>query len=176
MVINDISRALNRRASSAGLLHSHDVEGAWRSATGLAAAHMTRWAKAADLVTTATAAGASGVYAFRSRSRCRCATPCHWSDLSTRVFAREPKGVGFDYVCVSSAGIVPIVPIPISPGYQVPFAARVRADAGIATRAVGLIAGSYQAETILWGGDADLLAFGRASSTIRAEIAPDAAI
>jgi NADPH2 dehydrogenase len=77
-------------------------------------------------------------------------------------FARELKGVGFNYVCVSRAGLVPVAPIPIAPGYQVPFAARVRADAGIATLAVGLIVGSYQAETILWDGDADLLALGRA--------------
>ena len=57
------------------------------------------------------------------------------------------KTRGFDYVCVSSGGVVPDAVIKIGPGYQVPFAARVRAQAGIATRAVGLIVEPFQAET-----------------------------
>lgn len=78
------------------------------------------------------------------------------------VFARELKRVGVDYVCVSSGGIVPSAPIRITAGYQVPFASRIRAETGIATRAVGLIVEAHQAETILGEGDADLVALGRA--------------
>jgi NADPH2 dehydrogenase len=77
-------------------------------------------------------------------------------------FARELKALGYDYVCVSSGGIVPTAPIKLGPGYQVPFAARVRAEAGIATRAVGLIVEPRQAESIIRDGKADLVALARA--------------
>lgn len=76
-------------------------------------------------------------------------------------FARELKGLGFDYVCVSSGGIVPKASIAVGPGYQVPFAAQVRAGTGVATCAVGLIVEPHQAETILLGGEADLVALAR---------------
>jgi len=51
--------------------------------------------------------------------------------------------------------------VPRVPGYQVPFAARVRAEAGIATMAVGLITEPRQAEAILQDGQADLIALAR---------------
>lgn len=51
--------------------------------------------------------------------------------------------------------------IPLAPGYQVPFAQRIRAEAGIATMAVGLIRDQAHAEAIVAAGEADLVALGR---------------
>jgi len=77
-------------------------------------------------------------------------------------FARQLKALGFDYVCVSSGGVVPrAVPKALQPGYQVPFAARVREEAGIATRAVGLIVDPHHAEDIIATGQADMVALAR---------------
>ena len=78
------------------------------------------------------------------------------------VFARALKAVGCDYVCVSSGGIVPKAPIPAAPGYQLELAARVRRDAGIAVRAVGLLAEPHQVETVIASGQADMVAMARA--------------
>ncbi len=77
-------------------------------------------------------------------------------------FAKALKGVGADYVCVSSGGNVATAKIPLAPGYQVPFAAKVKAATGIATRAVGLIAAPEQAEAIIAQGKADFVALARA--------------
>jgi len=77
------------------------------------------------------------------------------------VFARHLKSLGFDYVCVSSGGITPKAQIKIGPGYQVPFATRVRREAGIATRAVGMIVDPAQAEAIITSGEADMVALAR---------------
>lgn len=77
----------------------------------------------------------------------------------SRVLARE----GVDLVDVSSGGLVAHQKIAVGPGYQVPFAARIRAEAGIATGAVGLITEPAQAEAILVRGDADLVLLGRES-------------
>jgi len=78
------------------------------------------------------------------------------------VLAKELKSLGFDYACVSSGGIIPKTDMITGPGYQVPFAARVKKDAGIVTRAVGLINDSFQAEEIISSGKADMVALGRA--------------
>jgi 2,4-dienoyl-CoA reductase-like NADH-dependent reductase (Old Yellow Enzyme family) len=77
-------------------------------------------------------------------------------------FAKALKAAGTDYVCVSSGGNVATAKIPLSPGYQVPFAAKVKAATGIVTRAVGLIAAPEQAEAILTEGQADFVALARA--------------
>ena len=68
---------------------------------------------------------------------------------------------GVDLVDCSSGGAVAHAKVPVAPGYQVPFAARIRRDAGIATAAVGLITDAHQAEEILARGDADLVLLGR---------------
>jgi 2,4-dienoyl-CoA reductase-like NADH-dependent reductase (Old Yellow Enzyme family) len=75
--------------------------------------------------------------------------------------ARWLKQDGVDLIDCSSGGNVPNARIPVGPGYQVPFAARIRREAGIATGAVGLITEAAQAETILASGDADLILFAR---------------
>ncbi len=76
-------------------------------------------------------------------------------------FAQELKALGFDYVDVSSGGIVPNAPIKVGPGYQTPLAARVRAWAAIPTRAVGLIVEPHQADAIIRNGEADMVALAR---------------
>ncbi len=70
---------------------------------------------------------------------------------------------GVDLIDCSSGGVIPGVQIPSAPGYQVPLAARVRREAGIATAAVGLITEPAQADAIVRSGDADLVLFGRES-------------
>jgi 2,4-dienoyl-CoA reductase-like NADH-dependent reductase (Old Yellow Enzyme family) len=83
-----------------------------------------------------------------------------WSiDDSVRL-AIELRGRGVDLIDCSSAGNV-VVPIPVEPGYQVPFAARIRNEANIPTAAVGLITQAHQAETILEAGDADMVFLAR---------------
>ena len=52
--------------------------------------------------------------------------------------------------------------IPLGPGYQVPMAAKVKAETGLATRAVGLIVEPEQAEAIVASGQADFVALARA--------------
>jgi 2,4-dienoyl-CoA reductase-like NADH-dependent reductase (Old Yellow Enzyme family) len=75
--------------------------------------------------------------------------------------ARWLKQDGVDLIDCSSGGSVPHARIPVAPGYQVPFAARIRREAGIATGAVGLITEARQAEAILERGEADLVLFAR---------------
>jgi 2,4-dienoyl-CoA reductase-like NADH-dependent reductase (Old Yellow Enzyme family) len=77
-------------------------------------------------------------------------------------FASGLKSAGLDYICVSGGGAVPNVKIALGPGYQVPFAAKVKAGTGIVTRAVGLIAAPEQAEAIVASGQADCVALARA--------------
>ena len=68
---------------------------------------------------------------------------------------------GVDLVDVSSGGNA-IVDIPVEPAYQVPFARRIRAEAGIPTGAVGLITEPKQAEEIVADGSADVVLLARA--------------
>ena len=85
-----------------------------------------------------------------------------WSIDDTVELSRRLKALGCDYIDCSSGGIDPTAKVPIGPGYQVPFATRVRQDAGIPSMAVGLITDPEQAETILAEGQADLIAVARA--------------
>lgn len=75
--------------------------------------------------------------------------------------ARWLKSDGVDVIDCSSGGNVAHATIPVGPGYQVPFAARIRRAAEIATAAVGLITDARQAQEILDHGDADLIVIGR---------------
>jgi len=77
------------------------------------------------------------------------------------VFARELKKLGVDYICVSTGGLDARQQIPIFPGYQVEFGARIRKEAGVVTRSVGLIGTAKQAEEIIASGQADMVAIGR---------------
>jgi len=62
----------------------------------------------------------------------------------------------------SSGGNVADAKIPVAPGYQVGFAARIRREAGIATAAVGLITEPAQANALIAEGQADLVFLARA--------------
>jgi len=85
-----------------------------------------------------------------------------WTPDDSVVLAQRLKALGCDYVTASSGGAVPEQRIAVGPGYQVPFAERIRREAEIATMAVGLIVEPRQAEAILAAGSADLIALGRA--------------
>lgn len=69
---------------------------------------------------------------------------------------------GVDLIDSSSGGNNPSAAIPVAPGYQVPFAARVRAEADMMTGAVGLITDAEQAERVIDGGEADVVLLARA--------------
>jgi len=68
---------------------------------------------------------------------------------------------GVDLVDVSSGGMSPQQQIPVGPGYQVGFAARIKREAGIATAAVGMITDAAQANAIVAAGEADLVLLAR---------------
>ena len=66
-----------------------------------------------------------------------------------------------DLIDCSSGGNVPQAKIPVGPGYQVPFAAQIRRETGIATGAVGMITAPEQADQIVRMGEADLVLMAR---------------
>ena len=74
--------------------------------------------------------------------------------------AKAAKALGVDVVDCSSGGNA-AAQIPLSPGYQVPFAEAVRRDAEVATMAVGLILDPELAQSIVASGKADLIALAR---------------
>ncbi|WP_447735890.1 NADH:flavin oxidoreductase/NADH oxidase [Rhodanobacter soli] len=86
-----------------------------------------------------------------------------WDIGQSVELARQVKSLGVDLVDVSSGGLLPHAKIPLAPGYQVPFAAQIRREAGIATGAVGLITGAEQAAQIVANGDADVVLIARES-------------
>ena len=78
------------------------------------------------------------------------------------IVARKLKDHGVDLIDVSSGGNSPQQQIPIGPGYQVPFARRIRQESGLPVAAVGLISEPAQAEQVLANGDADAVLLARA--------------
>jgi 2,4-dienoyl-CoA reductase-like NADH-dependent reductase (Old Yellow Enzyme family) len=87
-----------------------------------------------------------------------------WGPDENVVLARQLKTRGVDVIDCSSGGIkgAPVVSTgPITYGYQVPYAEKLRAEADIKTMAVGLIVHAEQAEAILRNGRADLIALAR---------------
>ena len=78
--------------------------------------------------------------------------------------AKALKDVGLDYIDVSSGGVSTHgqASVPTSSGYNVPLAARIRREAGIYTRVVGLIVSPQQAEAVIAEGSADMVALARA--------------
>jgi 2,4-dienoyl-CoA reductase-like NADH-dependent reductase (Old Yellow Enzyme family) len=77
-------------------------------------------------------------------------------------YARELERVGFDYVCVSSGGLVSHARLNVGPGYQLPFAEKVKQNSRLKVRAVGMIADPDQAEAAIAEGRADMVAMARA--------------
>lgn len=83
-----------------------------------------------------------------------------WNPEESIRLADLLKGAGTDLIDCSSGGNIFNAKIPVSPGYQVPFAAALRRT-GIMTGAVGLITSAQQAEEILLEEKADLILLGR---------------
>ena len=124
-----------------------------------------------------------GAFANRTRLLCEIATEIRalWPDewpLFVRLSATDwvdsgwnveesvqlavaLRALGVDLIDTSSAGLVPEQRIVVGPGFQVPFARRIRHDAGIPTAAVGLITEPVQANQIIENGDADLVLLAR---------------
>jgi NADPH2 dehydrogenase len=75
--------------------------------------------------------------------------------------SRALKGEGIDFICISSGGVAADIRNPTEPGYNVPIAARVRKEAGIPTRTVGLIVKPEHAEEIVASGAADMVSMAR---------------
>jgi 2,4-dienoyl-CoA reductase-like NADH-dependent reductase (Old Yellow Enzyme family) len=75
--------------------------------------------------------------------------------------ARTLRGEGVDLIDCSSGGNVARAQIPVGPGYQVPFAERIRRETGILTGAVGLLRSPYQADQLLRNGQADVVLLAR---------------
>jgi 2,4-dienoyl-CoA reductase-like NADH-dependent reductase (Old Yellow Enzyme family) len=90
-----------------------------------------------------------------------------WGVDDTVLFSRQLKAIGVDVVDCSSGGILGSATAATKtilqrvPGFQIPFAERVKREAGLMTMAVGLILTPQQAEEALQAGRADLIAIGR---------------
>ncbi len=84
-----------------------------------------------------------------------------WTPDESVELARHLKSRGVDLVDVSSGGQIPTAQVPVGPGYQVPFAARIRREAAIPTAAVGMITKPAQANAIIEAGEADLVLLAR---------------
>jgi len=84
-----------------------------------------------------------------------------WDIDQSIELARRLRARGADLIDCSSGGAVPDVVIPLEPGYQVPFAERIRQGAGIPTGAVGLITEPVQANAIIAGCRADVVLLAR---------------
>ncbi len=85
-----------------------------------------------------------------------------WGIEDTLAFAGELKKCGVDWIDVSSGGVSPLQKIPLTPGYQVPFAKAIKKATGVNTMGVGLITDPQHAEEIIESGEADLIALARA--------------
>ena len=89
--------------------------------------------------------------------------PRGWDIEQSVALAQQVKALGVDLIDVSSGGLLPHVKVPLQPGYQVPFAARIRAESGMAAGAVGLITTAQQAAQIVASGEADVVLMARES-------------
>ena len=84
-----------------------------------------------------------------------------WDIEQSVELARRVRSRGVDLIDCSSGGASPLQQIPLAPGYQVPFAERIRREAGIPTAAVGLIVTPQQAHEIVVSGKADVVLLAR---------------
>lgn len=86
-----------------------------------------------------------------------------WTETDSVALAIHLQKAGVDLVDCSSGGNIGHASIPVAPGYQVPFASRIRKEAGILTGAVGMITTPEQAEAIIAQEEADLVLIARES-------------
>ncbi len=84
-----------------------------------------------------------------------------WDIDQSVALVNELEPLGVDFIDCSSGGNVPQATIPLGPGYQVPFAERIRREARVRTGAVGLITSPQQAEEIVSAGQADAVVMAR---------------
>jgi 2,4-dienoyl-CoA reductase-like NADH-dependent reductase (Old Yellow Enzyme family) len=84
-----------------------------------------------------------------------------WDVDESVELCRALRGLGVDLVDVSSGGQVPNARVPVGPGYQTAFAARIRREAGIPTGAVGMIVAPEQADHVIRSEQADLVLLAR---------------
>ena len=84
-----------------------------------------------------------------------------WDLEQSIALVRELKKLGVDLIDCSSGGTVPHAKVPVGPGYQTPFAQRIRDETGIVTGAVGIITSPAQAEHIINTGQADAILMAR---------------
>ena len=85
-----------------------------------------------------------------------------WDVNTTIEFAHALKERGCAAIHVTTGGLSPAQAIKLGPGYQVPYAQRVKAELGLPTIAVGLITDAEQAESIIANGEADAVSLARA--------------
>lgn len=88
--------------------------------------------------------------------------PGGWDIEGTVALSRALKERGCAAIHVTTGGVSPAQAIKLGPGYQVPYAQRVKADVGLPTIAVGLITEPDQAEAIIVNGEADAVSLARA--------------
>lgn len=147
LVASFLSPVANKRDDAYG----GDLEGRMRLATEIARAVRAAWPDDKPLF---------------ARLSCVDGAEGGWSMDDTVVLAARLKAAGVDVIDCSSGGLSEETRrsnVPRGFGFQVPYAARVRAEVGVATQAVGLITAPEQAEDILNQGRADLVAIGRAA-------------
>ncbi len=85
-----------------------------------------------------------------------------WDIDGTVALSKALQARGCAAIHVSSGGVSPLQAIKLGPGYQVPYAQRVKAEVGLPTIAVGLITEPDQAEAIIANGEADAISLARA--------------
>jgi 2,4-dienoyl-CoA reductase-like NADH-dependent reductase (Old Yellow Enzyme family) len=88
--------------------------------------------------------------------------PNGWDIEGTVALSQELKKRGAAAIHVTTGGVSPSQAIKLGPGYQVPYAQRVKAEVGLPTIAVGLITEPEQAEAIIANGEADAISIARA--------------
>ena len=87
--------------------------------------------------------------------------PGGWTADDSVALARRLQSLGVDLVDCSSGGNAADAKIPLGPGYQAQFAARIRQETGILTGAVGMITTPQQADEIVRSGQADVVLMAR---------------
>ena len=88
--------------------------------------------------------------------------PGGWDIEGTVAMSKVLGTRGCAAIHVTTGGVSPLQAIQLGPGYQVPYAQRVKAETGMPTMAVGLITEPTQAEAIIAGGEADAVSLARA--------------
>jgi 2,4-dienoyl-CoA reductase-like NADH-dependent reductase (Old Yellow Enzyme family) len=84
-----------------------------------------------------------------------------WDVDQSVELARELKALGTDLLDVSSGGNIETATMPFGPGFQTPFAERIRRETGLATSTVGLITSAAQADHAVRTGQADMVLLAR---------------